>query len=342
MPVHNTLFGHGPDLKKNRHLLCCEFTGYACRSIEEQYKSQNPDFTAMHHNGFYGNAGPIYEDKYYAPSLDKLKEAGAALGREVIEIADGAAIDEELFEGNVASLREATSLPVKADKGFAQYFGDYDPMPLNIHTGAVGEFSYAGVNYEAFATLGAHIRAEAPYKLFLPAANTAGWSGYIPTKETFEQHEKELEVECQDVKTPLTKEADALFCKAVGDTLCRMKKVMPTRYDATLKAVAMADGAEYSFSFAEPVLIDKLVLYFGQTVRTSCASDFTLCAYDEEGKLIGECSETNFSSGWYGFFVSGTVSSVTLIARKRYPNTTDGLNELTPVLYGLKFDPIKE
>lgn len=77
VPMHNTMLGNGHE--ENINKLSCEFTGYASRAIEEQMTAQNANFTAMHVNGFYGNAGPYANGTYHTQSVSELKKTARPL-----------------------------------------------------------------------------------------------------------------------------------------------------------------------------------------------------------------------------------------------------------------------
>ena len=342
VPIHNTLYGHGPGLKKNRHLLNCEFTGYASRSLEARYGTNDMPFVAMHLNGFYGNSGPVYLNRFYAESLDALKQAGADFAEELSDIFENA---ETVAQGTDFGIRTKlchTALPTKASHGYEEFFGAYDMMPLHIKIGAFGNCAYVGVNYEPFAILGARIRMEAPYALVLPAANIYGWNGYIPTSQTFEAHERELEVECQDFKTPLCAEADDVFCRSVTRALCDLAGVSPKMRPAAFQSVTMTAGgfAEYAFSLQEPFLTDKIMLSFGQKLRSDCAENFGLTAYSDDGRQVLCCEERCFSSGFFGAFLPerAVVSELKLLVKKRYRSRKSGLMTMHPELTAVRFE----
>ena len=298
VPIHNTLYGHGPDLRKNRHLLNCEFTGYACRALERKYRTQNPDFVAMHHNGFCGNAGPLYKERYYAESLAQLQEAGACLADEIIGICNRP--DVQLSDGAIRSLRCNESLPVKDDDGFREFFGDFDRMPLKIHTAAWGDVAYLGVNYEPFAILGAYLRAYAPYRVLLLAANVDGWRGYIPIKQTYIANAVCEEAEVQDWKTPLAYNASDEFVQHCKETLLMMADVHEESAAADMCTV---EEGRYTYMFPESIAPDKLVISFGHELRTDCLNDFNVCLYDEAHTLVKEIAIRDFSSSYLGVWL---------------------------------------
>lgn len=342
VPIHNTLYGHGPGLKKNRHLLNCEFTGYASRSLEARYGTSDMPFVAMHLNGFYGNSGPVYRDRFYAESFDALKQAGAEFAEELSGVFENA---EAVAQDTAFDIRTKlchTALPTKASRGYEEFFGAYDMMPLHIKLGAFGNCAYVGVNYEPFAVLGARIRMEAPYALVLPAANIFGWNGYIPTNQTFEAHERELEVECQDFKTPLCAEADDIFCRSVVSALCDLAGVSPKMQKAASQGVTMTDSgfAEYAFTLQEPFLTDKIMLSFGQKLRSDCAESFGLTACSDDGRQVLCCEEQCFSSGFFGVFLPrrAVVSKLKLLVKKRYGRWKPELMALHPELTAVRFE----
>lgn len=298
VPIHNTLYGHGPDLRKNRHLLCCEFTGYACRAIESKFAAQNPDFVAMHHNGFCGNAGPLYEERYYAKTLDDLQNAGACLAEEILEISNKQGVC--LPDGAISSLRLFEYLPVKEDDGFREFFGDFDQMPLRIHTAAWGDIAYLGVNYEPFSILGAYLRAYAPFRTLLLAANVDGWRGYIPTSQTYVANAVCAEAEVQDWKTPLSYRAADVFVKQCKEALLELAGVCEVSIAADLCAV---EEGRYTYVFPEDAVLDKIVISFGQELRTDCINNFNISLYDEAHNLVKEISVREFSSSYLGMWL---------------------------------------
>ena len=341
VPIHNTLYGHGPDLKKNRHLLNCEFTGYACRSLERRLCEENPDFTAMHMNGFYGNAGPIYRGRFYAESLQELQQAGADLAQELLEVRSRAVPLGSEFGCEIRSEIGQGLLPVKRSAGFENHFSDGAQIDLQIRAGAFGSCAYVGVNYEPFAILAARIGAEAPYRLLLPAANIGGWNGYIPTREAFAANEHSPEVECQDIKTPLNEDAADAFCAQVQQVLCRMAGVRPTYREAQIVDVRQnKEGAEYTFRFQPPVSADKVVLSFGQTLRTDCAEVFRLELMDEDGTCALCARETQFSSGFYGVFLPKRtkICAARLTAETRYGLGRQQLTQINVTLTAIRFE----
>lgn len=329
VPIHNTLYGHGPDLKKNRHLLNCEFTGYACRYLE---KNLGQDFVAMHINGFYGNSGPLYKGEYYAESLQELQKAGTMLGKEVEDLWSSAC--EGLTAGPVNAAFLEDSLTTRQDsRAFSSCFGDFEKEPVRIHAGAFGELATVAVNYEPFSMLGARLKAEAPFRVVLPAAGM-GWRGYIPTKQTWLAHKMQKEVECEPIKSPLTIDAEEAFYEMLLGTVCDLKQVTVHRTPAVRQACRMeGEEAVYNFSFDSPVQADKLVLDFGQSLRTDCASDFTLIA----GNAM--VTTENFSSGYWGIFLdAGLLTQVQLRVRSRYLYGKLEIDRLSPTLTAIRYD----
>lgn len=329
VPIHNTLYGHGPDLKKNRHLLNCEFTGYACRYLEETI---GQDFVAMHMNGFYGNSGPLYKGEYYAPNLEELKNAGSVLGKEVEDLWSNAGVP--VAPGPVSTAFLEDSLTTRQDsRAFSPCFGDFEKEPVRIHAGAFGELATVAVNYEPFSMLGARLKAEAPFQCVLPAAGM-GWRGYIPTKQTWLAHRKQKEVECEPIKSPLTIDAEETFYEMLLQTVCALKQVTVSRTPATRQACHM-EGKEavYDFCFDSPIRADKLVLDFGQSLRTDCASDFTLLA----GKVA--VTTENFSSGYWGMFLDAEpITQVQLRVKSRYLYGKLEIDRLSPTLTAIRYD----
>lgn len=300
VPIHNTLYGHGPGLKVNRHLMCCEFTGYACRSMEA--RSSNLNYVCMHCNGFYGGSGPVYKNRFYAESLDELKLAGREFADEIETIASHG--EPFSFDGTISAKQLFSDLPTKQDEPEAiEEFGGFDPMPLIITAGRIGEIAAVGVNYEPFSILGARLRAEAPFRLVLPGGNVMGWRGYIPTKETFMRHKKHLEVECQSFKTPLRAEAEEDFYQKLLDTVCALKNVRAVKREFDALGVRNENKcAVYSFALPSPQRCEKLVVDFGQLSRTLTADDFTLIVKNSGGEVVYTQRVTGYSCSYIGLF----------------------------------------
>ncbi len=335
VPIHNTLYGHGPDLKKNRHLLNCEFTGYASRHLESLFAQKNPGFTAMHVNGFYGNSGPVFRGEYYAPTLDDLKQAGADFGEEILDCWERA--DRELQMGpSATAFLEGTLDTRQDDRHFAPSFGDYAREPVLIHAGALGDLATVAVNYEPFSILGARLKAESPFPVLLPAAGM-GWRGYIPTKETWQMHRLQREVECQPIKTPLTEAAEENFYQMLLQTVCDLRDVTPCRIPAVRDGmIAGNQTAVYRFHFSIPFRADKLILDFGQYARTDCASYFILTAGGNGNEERWEVSD--FSSAYGGFFTRlPKVEWISLQVKERYMYGRSGIDRLSPAVYGIRY-----
>ena len=333
VPIHNTLYGHGPDLKKNRHLLNCEFTGYACRYLESQL---GDDFVAMHINGFYGNSGPIFRGEYYAPTLEDLKQAGADFGKEIQVGWENA--DQLLQAGPaVFTFREGLLATSQDNRAFAPCFGDFDREQVLIHAGAFGELATVAVNYEPFSMIGARLKAEAPFKTLLPAAGM-GWRGYIPTKETWQANKLQKEVECQPIKTPLTESAEEEFYSMLLQTVCDLKNVTSKRTEAEyVKTQRNYSAVDYLFRFTAPVQADKLVVSFGQFSRTDCASRFTITAGNANWEQNWQISD--FSAGYLGVFPENTsVEWIRLSVEERYLYGTNGIDRLSPVIWAVSYD----
>lgn len=298
VPIHNTLYGHGPDLRKNRHLLNCEFTGHACRALERKYQVENPDFVALHHNGFCGNAGPLYKERYYAESLEELKKAGTCFAEEIIGISNRPGA--QMMDGVICSLRRQENLPVKEDDGFREFFGDFDQMPLKIHTAAWGDIAYLGANFEPFSILGAYLRAHAPYRALLLAANVDGWRGYIPTSQTYLLNTVCTEAEVQDWKTPLAYHAADAFVKHCRNALLELAGVQEVSAVADMCTI---EEGKYTYVFPEISAYDKLVLSFGQELRTDCINNFDIGLYDAANTLVKKIAVRDFSSSYLGIWL---------------------------------------
>lgn len=333
VPIHNTLYGHGPDLKKNRHLLNCEFTGYACRYLESHFGG---NFVAMHVNGFYGNSGPIFRNEYYAPTLEDLKQAGADFGQEIL--AGWKEADQTLQAGPVLSIFFTGSLVTRQDnRAFAPCFGDFEREPVLIHAGAFGELATVAVNYEPFSMIGARLKAEAPFKTLMPAAGM-GWRGYIPTKETWQANRLQKEVECQPIKTPLTASAEEEFYGMLLQTVCDLQGVVPQRVEAECTGIERnLQTAVYHFRFREPMRADKIVVSFGQFARTDCASIFTITAGNADWEQSWQVSD--FSAGYLGVVPeNASVDWVQLTVKERYMYGTNGIDRLSPMIWAISYD----
>ena len=333
VPIHNTLYGHGPDLKKNRHLLNCEFTGYACRYLEERFGGE---FVAMHVNGFYGNSGPVFRNEFYAPTLEDLKQAGADFGEEILTGWQKA--DHALQTGTITSVFHTGTLATRQDnRAFAPCFGDFDREPVLIHAGAFGDLATIAVNYEPFAMLGARLKAEAPFKVVMPAAGM-GWRGYIPTKETWQANRLQKEVECQPIKTPLTETAEEEFYEMLLQTICNLRGVAPVRTAAERIGLEKnQETAVYRFEFREPVRADKLIISFGQFSRTDCASNFIITAGNADWEQSWHISD--FSAGYLGVFPENQfVEWVHLRVKERYLYGTNGIDRLSPMIWAISYD----
>ena len=336
VPIHNTMYAHGPDLRENRHRLNCEFTGYACRYLEAKMGKEASEFVAMHVNGFYGNSGPVFRERYYAPSLEELREAGKALGTEVLEGWEKA--EKSVAAGPIRAVFQKAELDTRQDdRAFAPCFGDFVQEPVRIHAGAFGELATVAVNYEPFSIIGARLKAEAPFKVILPAAGM-GWRGYIPTKETFLAHKVQKEVECEPIKTPLTEAAEERFYGMLLQAVCDLREVIPCRIPAKAMPCVM-DGEEavYHFTFDAPVPADKLVIDFGQAARTDCACEFVVVVDDLQQAVSG------FSSAYWGMLMGGKqVTQVQLRVKKRYLYMNRGIDRLAPKVFVICYNRKEE
>jgi len=339
VPIHNTMYGNGPDNAVHHNQLSCEFTGYASRFLETKMNDQNKDFTAMHINGFTGSAGPIYQDKYYAGTVDELQKAGAAFGQEILACYEN--IQVGATGGDISAKMTMGSLPTNTtDRRFAEYLGDLAQLPLVITTGSFGDTVFIGANYEPFSIIGARLKAESPYHNVLPAGSVGGWHGYIPTKEAFSS--KQTEQECQPWKTAFTAKTEGLFYSQMLDAVCELAGVSIERTEGNASApVTQNNAGVYTFDYGKTLSPDKLVIDFGQQARSDCASDFDLKLYDESGKEVFTQTFENNSVNYLGVFLNKVrFSSARLFVRSRYLVGTDKLTEMSPTVYGIQFTPI--
>ncbi len=332
VPIHNTMYGNGPGNIEHWDQLNCEFTGYASRYIEQQMAGENPEFVAMHINGFYGNSGPIYNDEYYVRSLEELQAAGESFGEEVMSCYSGVETVEHRGELQSKMLTDSLETNV-ADRRFEQYFGNNDKLPLYITLSSFGDIVFVGVNYEAFSITGAHLKAEAPYRHVLPAGGVRLWSGYIPTRETFENAENEAE--CQPYKTAFDAQTEEIFYEKLINGLCGFKGVRINRLRGE-RSEPSGEGV-YSFDYGGTIKPDKLVVSFGQRYRTDCASDFTVRLFDENGKERYSQSFTGNSVNYLGIFLDGIAfSSAQVTVQSAYMGETD-ISALPVDVYGVEF-----
>lgn len=339
VPMHNTMFGNGPGLKANHNLLSCEFTGYASRAMEQKMASVNPNFTAMHINGFYGNAGPWAEGKWYAGETEQLQKNGESFAEEIMEGFE--AIRTEYVIGDITTKVVEDAIPThKTNQDFRQQFGDYDEMPLIVKLGTFGEIAFVGVNYEPFSIIGARLKAEAPYTTVIPAGNVNGWKGYIPTKEIVALHEQGIkQAECVPTKSPFDADGEEAFYSKVLTAVCDQAGVNIERVPMTAQGVeTVKKSAVYTYALDRAQELDKLVISFGQTFRTDCAQDFELLVFDDQDQLVCSQSFDGSTVNYLGVFLNGAkAAKATLIVTERYGSGKDGIDALQPELYGIIF-----
>jgi len=347
VPIHNTAFGNGGDNKKHWNQFTCEFTGYASRYIEENLKAENPEFAAMHINGFYGNSGPLINGSFYVNTIKELENAGYEFGKEILSCYK--TITSEAENGKVYSnFTDSDLLPTNPlDRRFVKMFahvnafpcppalGLFEEFPVKILTSVFGDCIFVGLNYEAFSITGAHLKAESPFKYVLPAANVNGWWGYVPTKEVFRNGR--FEKECQPWKTGFTESTEELLYSYLIKAVCREKGVIMDRLPGTLTSTGK-DGAAtvYYFDFGEEITPDKIVVSFEQKARYDCASDFILSLMDDDGNIVHNVEITNNSVNYLGFFLENVkFSKAKVIVKTAYRGgAIDGL----PVhVHGIQF-----
>lgn len=334
VPMHNTMLGNAPASRSKHNLLNCEFTGYASRALEKQLGTKNSPFVAMHINGFYGNAGPYAQGKYYADSVKELEEFGKEFAKEIAAAYKN--IKTYAVTGEIKATYIKDAIPTnKEDRSFAATFKNLDEMPMYMSVGAFGDIAFIGVNFEPFSIIGARLKAEAPYATVLPAANVHGWRGYIPTKETFESHKMVAEAECSPGKTPFDASAEEVFYEKALNALCNLAGVSLTRVPFQREQSQDGTGV-IAFSLENAQIMDRLVISFGQQARTDCASEFEVFVFDEAGDLCKSESFTNNSVNYIGIDLEGkTVATVTIVATERYGGGS--VQELEPVIWGIQF-----
>lgn len=339
VPMHGTMFGNGPGLKEKHNLLNCEFTGYTSRAIEESMTEKNPNFTAMHINGFYGNATPYANGKYYAESEKEMAQNGAAFAKEILKGYNS--IETKRVTGEIVTNLVETGIPThKTNQEFRQNFGDYDDMPLYITLGAFGDIAFVGVNYEPFSIIGARLKAESPYRTLMPAGNVNGWNGYIPTKEVVAKHEQGFyQAECVPSKTPFDADGEEVFYSEVLNAVCDLAGVTLARVPMEAAGVQnMGAAAVYTYELSGGAELDKLVISFDQDLRTDCAQDFDLMVFNAAGEMVFSKTYEGNTVNYLGEFLDGAeVAKVTLAVRTRYGNGKEGVAELNPQLYGIQF-----
>lgn len=341
VPMHNTMFGNGTEV--NHDKLSCEFTGYASRAVEAAMAEQNPNFVAMHVNGFYGNAGPYIDGRWRAGTAEKLQENGATFGQEILEAFNNTQTVPAL--GTITTADAEGTLPIRPD--YQGNFGDLDEMPLVVTMGAFGDIAYVGVNYEPYSVLAAKLKAESPYKVLMPASIINGWKGYLPTEEAVALHEGgDYQAECGHDKSPFDEAAEKPFYNQVLTAVCNMAGVSLNRVASTAGAVQTQEGnAVYTFTMEEATELDKLVISFGQSARTDCAMDFTLQALNANGKEVWSQSYSGNSTNYRGEFMDGAeVATVVMTVSTRFGSdmepTTEGIAELQPQVWGICFSPL--
>lgn len=341
VPIHNTMYGNSPNGKSVHDQLTCEFTGIASRTVEQLVNDANEgaQFVCMHVNGFYGNGGPLAEDSYYAASFDDLQRYGRQFAYELEEIYQG--IGTSSVSGSIKTALYEDSLPVRnASQDVKNQWGNITDSPLRVKLGSFGDICYLGVNYEPFTVIGAKLKAESPFKTTVLAGNVNGWQGYIPTREVFELAENDVfQAETLPGKSPFDKDSADEFYEKVYASLLDFAGVESVRYDAELVSCEMQnEKAVYTFRFAVPTELDKVVLDFKQSLRTDCASSFSLISLDGSGQIAARSDFDDLSVNYFGQFTERSVGTVQLIVNERYMKGTSGIDELPVTVYGLKFN----
>ena len=343
VPMHNTMFGNGPDLKEKHNLLNCEFTGYTSRAIEKKMASENPNFTAMHINGFYGNTTGYANGKYYAENEQQMQKNGEAFAEEILKGFNS--IKTETVIGKIDADTVFDAVPThKTNQDFRLQFGNYDEMPLTIKLGAFGDIAFVGVNYEPFSIIGARLKAEAPYRTLIPAGNVNGWNGYIPTKEVVKKSEQGFyQAECGSNKSPFDADGEEAFYGKVLTALCDHAGVTLQRVPMQSEEVRDENNAAvYTYTLDEAKALDKLVISFGQESRKDCAQYFELKVYDAAGEVAYSQIFDGNSVNYLGVFLDGKeVSSATLSIYSCYGSSRNdrrGTMDLQPQLWGIQFE----
>ena len=339
VPMHGTMFGNGPGLRVRHNLLNCEFTGYASRAIEASMADKNVFFTAMHINGFYGNATPYANGKYYADSLEEMESNGQAFAAEIL--AGYNTIETKRVTGPIKTDLVLDELTFDTRNQEVRWkYGRDGVIPLRVKVGAFGDIGYVGVNFEPFSIIGARLKAESPYKTLMLASSVNGGNGYIPTKEVFAKQAMGIyQGECLPKKTPFNAETEEIFYDKVLEAVCNLADVELERVPLDRSGVKeMGQAAVYTYTLQEATALDKLVISFGQNLRTDCAQDFDVMVFDPAGKMIFSKTYADNTVNYLGEFLDGAeVASVTLAVRSRYGSGTTGIMDLEPQLYGIRF-----
>ena len=225
VPMHGTMFGNGPDLRVRHNLLNCEFTGYTSRAIEASMAEENAFFTAMHVNGFYGNATPYANGKYYADSLEEMQSNGQAFAKEIL--AGYQTIETKRMTGSIKTDLVLDELTFDTNDQLVRWeYGRDGVIPMRVKVGAFGNIGYVGVNFEPFSIIGARLKAESPYRTLMLAGAVNGGNGYIPTKEVFAKQAMGIyQGECLPNKTPFNAETEEIFYTKVLDAVCNLADV---------------------------------------------------------------------------------------------------------------------
>lgn len=271
VPMHNTVFGNGPGLKAVHNQLCCEFTGCASRALENSF--EDPCFVAMHINGFYGNTTGCVGQRFYSENIDDLRNMGAQFANELRGVFES--IETVPLVGEIKSEFIDSTLSVRNHSDMSkEQWGDVDELPCRLTLASFADIAFIGVNSEPFSIIGARLKAEAPFRLVIPAGNVGGWKGYIPTAVTFDS--TEYQAECVAYKSPYGKSTEEVFYQKLISALCGLAGVKLRR---TEPAFASQEGNTFTYDFDAPVCADKLVISFGELSRNDCAVNFTVLLY---------------------------------------------------------------
>ena len=345
VPMHGTMFGSGPNSRVRHNLLNCEFTGYTSRAIEAAMAAENPFFTAIHINGFTGNATPYANGKYYAESLGEMESNGQAFAKEILE--GYQTIETKRMTGSIKTdyvLDELTfDINNQELQAYQWKYGNEGVLPLRVKVGAFGEIGFVGVNAEPFSIIGARLKAESPYRILLLASSVDKGIGYIPTKEAVTMYEKGFpQAECMPAKSPFGADGEEAFYAKVLDAVCDLADVKLERVPLKSAGVKDVGVAAYMYTLETPAALDKLVISFGQESRKDCAQNFELKVFDAAGEVVYSQILDGNSVNYLGVFLDGKeVSSAMLLVHSCYGNASNdrrGTMDLQPQLWGIQFE----
>ena len=100
----------------------------------------------------------------------------------------------------------------------------------------------------------------------------------------------------------------------------------------------IGQAAVYTYTLQEAAALDKLVISFGQNLRTDCAQDFDLMAFNAAGEMVFSKTYEGSTVNYLGEFLDGAeVATVTVAVRSRYGSGKNRILALDPQLYGIRF-----